>query len=62
MSKIPGSISTHRIVSVNCRKRPHVEWIDDCLNSIRNDLTDVDMQWPKDSEVKFHVIVAVERP
>ena len=62
MAEIPGVISKHRFVTMNCRKRPTEDWINDCLDAARSDLVDLDSCWPKDSNVKFHVVVTVERP
>jgi hypothetical protein len=62
MSNIPGTVARHRIISRNCRRRHIGEIIAEVNESVTEELVALDESWPKDSDVRFHVVVTVERP
>ena len=62
MAQIPGDAAKHRIITRQCRHRPIDDVIQEVLVDITRELYALDSGWPKDSDVKFHVAIIVERP
>ena len=62
MANIPGAAAVHKIISKDCRTRPQEDVLEDVLSEVKEKIIELDGKWSKDSDVKFHVVVLVERP
>lgn len=62
MTNIPGTIAKHRIITRACRRRHIGEILAEVNEDVCNELIALDEGWPNDSDVKFHVMIVVERP
>lgn len=59
---IPGSSELHKIITRECRARKSQAALYDVVQEVSEALSVLDEGWDKDSEVRFHVLVTVERP
>jgi len=59
---VPGQTAVHRIITKSCRHRPRHLMLEDLKTSVADTITRCDDNWPKDSNVKFHVVITVESP
>ena len=59
---IPGIKGVHCIVRDGCRQRPFEDWMGDVLGRVREELTAMHQNWPKDKDVQFHVVVTLDNP
>lgn len=59
---VPGTIAKHRIITRECRKRHIGEILHEVSGDVLAEIVEIDRGWPKDSDVKIHVVVTIERP
>lgn len=62
MMELPGAVTVHKIVGRDCRQRPEAEWVEECLLAVETALLRANEGWPKNTDMKIHVVVSVERP
>lgn len=59
---VPGSATVNRVISKDCRRRPADDFIQEVGVEVIRELYELHQNWPADSDVRFHVVVTVERP
>jgi len=59
---IPGTAELHKIITRECRARKAQAALHDVVQEVNESLSALDEGWDQDSDVKFHVLVTVDRP